>query len=493
MSSRRLSVAMTDQSHEVLTGHLVRDDGQEDLCMALYAPSTGARRDTVLIRQVCLPLDGEREVHGNATITGRYVLRVAREARALGLGAVILHSHPGGRGWQGLSDPDADAEASYAHLVEQVTGLRLVGMTLGGADQTWSARRWSADGVDVHAESVRVVGARLRVSWNKQLVPAPVPMPSQRRTVSAWGERTQADIARSRVLVVGAGSVGMDVAIRLAATGIEKVGVMDFDVVKELNRDRLVAATRQDARRRVAKVDVAARACGSAATAADFEFHRHNLKVTSTDGQSAALDYDVIFSCVDRPWPRAVLNQLAYTDLIPVIDGGIGIDTFESGDMRNATYRTHVVRPGRPCLQCNGQLDPALVSRDRLGLFDDPTYIEQAGQAEPGKQNVAMLSASVMASQLALFVSLVASPSKFGEPGPLRFSLTTHRLEHVQATTSPACAYENLVAHGDQRMPLADGERDEQVSAALWAPLLLGWMARTGRRLARRTTATPSG
>lgn len=454
-TERRFSVAMTEVTHETLTGHLIRTDGQEDLCLALYAPSTGARRDTALIREICLPLQGEREVHGNATVTGRYVLRVSQQARDLGLGVVILHSHPRGSEWQGLSGLDVDAEASYAHLVEQITGEPLVGMTLAGRDQKWSARRWSTAGAHVDAENVRVQGARLQVSWNDRLAAVPSPMPSQLRTVSAWGENTQADMARLRVLVVGAGSVGMDLAIRLAATGVQRVGVMDFDVVKEVNRDRLVAATRRDARLELPKVDVAKRACLSSATAAEFEFGRPYLNVTSTDGQSLALDYDVIFSCVDRPWPRAILNQIAYTDLIPVIDGGIGIDTFDTGEMRNATYRTHVVRPGRPCLQCNGQVDPAEVARDRLGLFDDPTYIEKTGLPQAGKQNVALLSASVMASQLTLFVSLIAAPSRFGEPGPLRFSLTSHRLEHVQAKTSTVCAYEQLVAHGDQRIPLA--------------------------------------
>jgi len=490
MSARRFSVALTDVTHATLTDHLLRDDGQEDLCLAMYAPSTGAERDSALLREVRLPLEGERRVHGNATVTGRYVLRVARQACDLGLGVVILHSHPGGRGWQELSDLDADAEASYAHLVEQVTGQPLVGMTLAGKDHTWSARRWSAAGsaVDhVAAESVRVLGARLEVSWNDWLVPVPSPMPSQLRTVSAWGERTQADMARLRVLVVGAGSVGMDVAIRLAATGIEKVAVMDFDVVKEVNRDRLVAATRHDARFRIPKVDVAERACRSAATAAAFEFGRHQLDVTSARGQSTALDFDVIFSCVDRPWPRAVLNQIAYTDLIPVIDGGIGIDTFETGQMRNATVRTHIVRPGRPCLQCNGQLDPARVARDRLGLFDDPTYIERSGQPVLGKQNVAMLSASVMASQLALFVSLVVAPSNFGEPGPLRFSLTTHRLEHVQATTSTACVYENLVAHGDQRIPLARTDADAPANGPMAVRAAVGLVARYFATLVRWT------
>ncbi|MET3176103.1 UNVERIFIED_ORG: hypothetical protein ABIB52_003977 [Arthrobacter sp. UYCu721] len=175
MTGRRLSVAMTVEIHEALTMHLIREDGDEDLCLAMYAPSTGALRDSALIREACLPLDGEREVHGNATVTGRYVLRVAREARNRGLGVVILHSHPRGRGWQELSRLDADAEASYAHMIAQVTGLPLIGMTFAGIDETWSARRWSAEGKHSAAESVRVVGARLRVSWNGPGTPVAVP------------------------------------------------------------------------------------------------------------------------------------------------------------------------------------------------------------------------------------------------------------------------------------------------------------------------------
>ena len=47
------------------------------------------------------------------------------------------------------------------------------------------------------------------------------------------GERsTQTDLARRKVLVVGAGSVGLDVFVRLAASGLCHLTVMDFDVVE---------------------------------------------------------------------------------------------------------------------------------------------------------------------------------------------------------------------------------------------------------------------
>ena len=115
-----------------------------------------------------------------------------------------------------------DAESSYANLVREITGLPLVGMTLAGGDTTWSARHWdtgTGTGVDcTHATNVRVIGDRLAVSWNDALSPPPAPTRTQTRTISAWGPNRQADLARRRVLVVGAGSVGLDVAARRFGT-----------------------------------------------------------------------------------------------------------------------------------------------------------------------------------------------------------------------------------------------------------------------------------
>ncbi len=437
----------------------MRADGQEDLCLATYRRSTGMNRVSALIKKVIWPQRGERLVHGNATVTGNYVLRAADVAFDDGCGLVLLHSHPESVGWQPVSGDDRDTEASYANLAREITGLPLVGMTLAGTDDSWSARHWDVgNGREVgytESSSVRVIGNCLSVSWNNASVPPPRTTQSQIRTISAWGDRSQADLVRRSVLVVGAGSVGLDVVLRLAASGLCNITVMDFDIVEEKNLDRLIGATYRDVRLQRLKVHVAGREGLRAATAAYPNIELSDLSICEPAGLRLALDQDIIFSCVDRPWPRAVLNGLAYSDLIPVIDGGIGIDSFDCGTMRNAIWRSHVVRPGRPCMSCNGQLELGEVMLDRQGLMDDPKYLEAAGRSiEPTSQNVAPLSISVAASLLAQYVSFSVAPSGLGEPGPLHYSLNTHTLEHLYYATRPYCQTEPEAGVGDKRVDL---------------------------------------
>ena len=456
----RYSVAMTGEVEASMRDHLLREDGQEDVLIATYVLSTGVERTSALIKSVILPREGERLVHGNASFTGGYVLRASSEARSLGHGLVLLHSHPGSRGWQLLSDMDWDTESEYERVARGITKMPLLGMTLGGLDTSWSARFWFDRNGPSWAESVRSVSPKLAVTWNDEIRRPPQVTQSQQRTISSWGERTQGSIARLRVLVVGGGSVGLDVAQRLAATGLATVGVMDYDAVETVNLDRMIGATRLDAALGRSKISVAARLMKSAATAELFEARRHEVSITDPVGVRAALDYDVIFSCVDGPWPRAVLNALAYTDLIPVIDGGIALDTFPDGRMRNGIWRAHTLVPGRPCMACLGQLVVGDIPLDKQGLLEDPEYIAGAHREAPSRQNVAALSASVSAALLAQFVSLTAHPGGRGVPAPLRHVLSTQTLEHSLATSGPYCPYENATSAGDARTSIAEHRED---------------------------------
>ena len=113
-----------------------------------------------------------------------------------------------------------------------------------------------------------------------------------------------------------------------------------------------------------------------------------------------------------------------------------------------------MVRPGRPCLACLGQYDPALVQVERDGSLDDPSYIANLPPDSPirRRENVAATSTSVVAALLEQFVAYVAHPSGFGDPGPLRFSLRDHSVERRRTACCDGCPYARSVGHGDDRL-----------------------------------------
>lgn len=468
----KTSAVMTGGTHASLISNLIRDDGQEDICIALYQMSTGRARRSAIILKVIEPIDGDRFVHGNASITGAYVVRAATEAARLGMGIAICHSHPLGSEWQGMSGLDQDAESSFAALALEMTELPLIGMTLAGRGNVWSARHWDTRNgrniTESECTSVRVVDEQYTFSWNDRLVPRPHATARQLRSISCWGKNMQDDLVRRSVLVVGLGSVGLDVAVRLAAIGVEHLGIMDFDDVEERNLDRLIGATIDDVEAGLTKLDVARRLIRNNATAASFTLDEFDKSICETDAILDALDFDLIICCVDRPWPRAVLNALAYTDLIPVIDGGIAVDTLDNDNgMRNATWRSHIVRPGNPCMACIGQLDGGRVALDIQGLLDDPSYIAVSGMTDAQQgQNVAVLSISAAASMLGQYVSFNVAPGGIGDPGALRYWLSTHTMEHVQAKSSPSCPYEQQLGRGDGRTPMGGNHQRAQDTRA---------------------------
>ena len=153
-----------------------------------------------------------------------------------------------------------------------------------------------------------------------------------------------------------------------------------------------------------------------------------------------------------------------------------------NGEMRNATWRSHVVRPGRPCMSCNGQLDLGSVAIERQGLLDDPDYIRNAGGSRiPAGQNVAALSINVVASILAQYVSFSVAPSGLGEPGPLQYIFSAHDLQHLSTTTSPHCTIEAAEAGGDHRACLTGvhkvAKRQRQLSMTVGGSIrLLRWV-----------------
>lgn len=465
-----LAVAIATATDEEAAHHLLRDDGQEDVCFAIWHPSTGAVSMTAVLHSLIIPQEGERNVHGNADFTSEYFLRAAGEAAAHSAGLALMHSHPGGRGWQSLSSDDFAAEAHHAAQAASITGLPLLGMTLAG-DEQWSARFWSRTAPRTHEPKacllVRAVGDRLRLSFNPALSPAPQASAKQLRTVSAWGSDRQADIARLRVGVIGAGSVGSLIAEALARTGVHRLAIIDFDTLEDHNLDRQLHAG--PAQVGLAKTAVLAEALRASTTSEGTVLDTCEDSVCESAGFQRAIDCDVLFSCVDRPWPRAVLNLIAYAHLVPVIDGGVLVDA-RRGRFRGAHWRAHSIAPGRQCLECLGQYDPGLVQAERDGLLDDPVYIEGLPEDHQLRRNENVFGFSMACAglELAQFICMVTAPSGIADPGAQHYNLTTGTLLRDEGTCREGCPYSStLFGLGDDVPVLVTGRHRAAEQARL--------------------------
>ena len=76
---------MSSALHGEMARHLLRSDGQEDLCFAIWHPSSGAERGTVLLSRIVMPSTMDRQVHGNVSFEGSYFLRAAQEAATVSI------------------------------------------------------------------------------------------------------------------------------------------------------------------------------------------------------------------------------------------------------------------------------------------------------------------------------------------------------------------------------------------------------------------------
>jgi len=372
-----------------------------------------------------------------------------------------------------MSRDDRDTEKIYAPRALAMTELPLLGLTLAG-DEFWSARFWEKVDRGEYArrdcESVRVVGERLKVSFHPKLRPAPGFRETLSRTVSAWGKDAQDDLARLHVGIVGLGNVGALIAEALARTGVEWLTLIDFDTVKMVNLDRLLNATERDAELALSKVGVAQRALLEHATTANPRIEAYELSVVEEDGFRAALDCDVLFSCVDRPWARAVLNFAAYAHTIPVVDGGIRV-RMKNGRMRSADWKAHVAAPSRRCLECLEQFNPAYVTIERQGDLDDPTYIESLPEDHALRSNENVFAFGMAAASLELMqlLQMVVAPGGVTDIGSQHYNFKTGLIDLETRGCNRGCPYsERLLAQGEDSFfsPLGEHKAAEEERAA---------------------------
>ena len=450
----RRDAALTHATHSLAQDHLLRHYRggrvQEDLCFGLWFPSSGRHRLTAILTDLILPEPGDVNLHGNASFEGRYVTRAIKKAKTRNAGLALLHSHPS-PGWQDLSAPDIAAERDLVYPA-QATGKPLLGMTMGN-DGHWSARLWEkADNriAGTWCRKVRIPSpVQYAIHWKPSVPRALEDNELQRRTIDTWGIGTQRHIQNLRIGVVGLGSVGALVTEALARVGISELTLIDPDAIETHNLDRLLHATRSTVGE--LKVARARTEALRSTTARDVSIRAISEGVENESAYREALDCDLILSCVDRPVARDVLNYIAISHLIPVIDGGVAVDLDPvTRKFESARWRSHLIVPGHACLRCTGQYTSSDVLQELDGSLDDPSYIARLPpELRPRNQNVFPFSLGSASMQVNFMLRYLLAKSWWPAQSRHEYRYITGRSYASLADCHPNCSFQDRVAQGD--------------------------------------------
>ena len=434
-------VIIREALHLEIADHLLSrfqgDNTQEEVCFALWYRGDGFHRYTGILGEVILPTSGERDLHGNVTVHGTYLNRVLDRALAAKAGVAALHSHPA-FGWQTLSRDDHDTECNFILPFIRETHLPLLGLTLA-ENEIWSARFWHEPRPGevrlAHCTDVRRVGTRKSSADSPPFAYPPYTRRTiLKRTLDSWGLPTQERLARTHVCVVGAGSVGAMVLESLARTGVEQITIIDPDYVALHNLDRLVYADRFSVGLR--KVDLAAAHVRRISTASQPVVRAIPLSIRNERAYCIAADADLIISCVDNAEARDVVNHIAYSNCLPLIDGGVDIDS-PAGHLRSARWRVHLAGPDMRCLRCRNQYSSSEAADERQGLRRQGRYINQndSSSPEPGQNTFAFCNL-VAAEEIRIFLRYVVGESWWHEDDPTS-GLWSFEHRFVDADTEP--------------------------------------------------------
>src|SRR5271157_3698431 len=154
------------------------------------------------------------------------------------------------------------------------------------------------------------------------------------------GEKGQAKLLDSKVLLLGAGALGSPSALYLAAAGVGTIGVVDFDVVDLSNLQRqIIHATDRVGMLKTESLEKSVKALNP-----NIKVIRHDVRLSSENAMEVIAPYDVVVNCGDNFPARYLINDACVFAKKPLVDGAIF--RFEG----NATV-FHPAKGG-PCYRC---------------------------------------------------------------------------------------------------------------------------------------------
>jgi len=164
---------------------------------------------------------------------------------------------------------------------------------------------------------------------------------SRHLTLPEFGMEGQEKLKNASVLLVGAGGLGSPAATYLAAAGVGRIGLVDFDTVEASNLQRQILYGTSDVGR--PKLDAAAEHLNDLNP--HVEIDRHEVRLTSDNALDIIDDYDVVADGTDNFPTRYLVNDACVMTGTPNVyasifrfEGQVSVFATEDGPCYRCLY-----------------------------------------------------------------------------------------------------------------------------------------------------------
>src|ERR1700692_1481070 len=185
------------------------------------------------------------------------------------------------------------------------------------------------------------------------------------------GMEGQLKLKSAKVLLIGTGGLGAPLGLYLAAAGVGRIGMVDFDVVDFTNLQRQVIHSTKDVGRK--KLDSAAEKM--VAINPNVNITRHDVALSSENALDILKDYDLVVDGTDNFPTRYLVNDACVLLGKPNVYGSI---------FRFEGQATVFAYQGGPCYRClypeppPPGLVPSCAEGGGLGILPGTIWLIQA-------------------------------------------------------------------------------------------------------------------
>lgn len=408
--TRLFTLSLTAPQHARLKEHLFPGDGNEAVAIALCGRRDGDRRHRLLVREIH-PIPYEFcsvRTPAQVTWSTEAIVNLLEDAAKKRLSVVKIHSHPSG--YRQFSDTDDAGDRELFPIIQDWVEHSIPhGSTVMLPDGEMFGRVLNdAAAGFVPLDIINVVGPDLHY-WYADAGTTKLPS-FVASHAQAFGTGTTERLRRLTVVVVGCSGTGSPVIEMLVRLGVGEIIMVDDDIVKDRNVNRISNSTMQDALDEKPKVD----ALGDAIERIGLGTRIVRLKRNLWDPEVVrrVAQADLLIGCMDTVDGRYLLNRLATYYCLPYFDLGVRLDAVpegeEKGQIREICGTSHYLQPGGSSLLSRGLYtmkevaDAGLRRKDPIAHAQQVKdgYIRGVQEHRPAVISVNMFAASVAINDL---------------------------------------------------------------------------------------------